>query len=66
MRTRKRENQYSSSSKFEKSSFSASFGGFEFLNADIKLYQIDQALQVLFDWAKSKNFEGIKIMALSP
>ncbi len=44
------------------SPFSASFGGFEFVSADVKLYQIDAALESLFIWAKSKVFEGIKII----
>lgn len=44
------------------SPFSASFGGFEFLQTDIKLSQIDLAIQSLFDWARTKNFDGIKIV----
>lgn len=44
------------------SPFSASFGGFEFVSTDVKLYQIDAALEALFIWAKSKAFEGIKII----
>lgn len=44
------------------SPFSATFGGFEFVSEDVKLYQIDAALQSLFDWASSKKFSGIKII----
>ena len=44
------------------SPFSASFGGFEFVNADIKLYQIDLAIQALFEWATRKEIDGIKII----
>lgn len=44
------------------SPFSATFGGFEFVNEDIKLYQIDSAIQSLFDWATAKKFIGIKII----
>ena len=42
--------------------FSASFGGFDFLRPDIKLFQIDLALEALFVWAKNKAFVGIKIL----
>ena len=45
-----------------KSPFSAPFGGFEFINSDVKLYQIDAALNSLFSWATSKSFVGIKII----
>lgn len=44
------------------SPFSATFGGFEFVSEDIKLYQIDAALQSLFDWASGKKVIGIKII----
>ncbi len=44
------------------SPFSAPFGGFEATSPDLKLQQVDTALQVLHLWAKSKNFEGIKIV----
>ena len=44
------------------SPFSATFGGFEFVSEDVKLYQIDAALQSLFDWASSKKYIGIKII----
>jgi len=44
------------------SPFSAPFGGFETVNDDIKLQQIDQALEALENWAKEKNFDGIKIV----
>ena len=44
------------------SPFSATFGGFEFVSEDVKLYQIDAALQSLSDWASSKKYIGIKII----
>lgn len=44
------------------SPFSATFGGFEFGNEDVKLYQIDSTLQSLFNWAKAKKYTGIKII----
>lgn len=44
------------------SPFSATFGGFEFMSADVKLYQIDAALESLFNWASIKKFTGIKII----
>lgn len=44
------------------SPFSATFGGFEFVSDDVKLYQIDSALQSLFDWASAKKVIGIKMI----
>jgi hypothetical protein len=44
------------------SPFSASFGGFEMASADVKLYQIDAALEALFSWATTNTFSGIKII----
>lgn len=44
------------------SPFSATFGGFEFVSEDIKLYQIDAALLSLCNWASSKKCIGIKII----
>ncbi|WP_293872247.1 hypothetical protein [Flavobacterium sp.] len=44
------------------SPFSATFGGFEFVNCDIKLYQIDATLESLFNWASTNGFIGIKII----
>ena len=44
------------------SPFSAPFGGFETVNDDIRLHQIDQALETLGNWARAKNFDGIKIV----
>jgi len=44
------------------SPFSATFGGFENATDDIKLYQIDAAIQSLFDWASAKNYIGIRII----
>jgi hypothetical protein len=43
------------------SPFSAPFGGFENLNKEIKLNQIDDALNCLNSWAISNKFIGIKI-----
>ena len=47
------------------SPFSAPFGGFEAISEDLRLQQIDAALQALTIWAKAKNFTGIKIVAPS-
>jgi len=44
------------------SPFSATFGGFEFVNEDVKLYQIDAALQALLEWASARKYNGIKII----
>lgn len=44
------------------SPFSATYGGFEFVSEDVKLYQIDAALHSMFDWAKTRNCIGIKII----
>jgi hypothetical protein len=44
------------------SPFSAPFGGFEVLYEDIKIQQIDQALEALRQWATLKKFNGIKIV----
>ncbi len=44
------------------SPFSATYGGFERVSDDIKLYQIDAALQSLFEWASAKKCIGIKII----
>ena len=44
------------------SPFSAPFGGFESVNDDIRLSQIDEALKALEDWAKLKTFGAIKIV----
>ena len=45
------------------SPFSATFGGFEFVSDDVKLYQIDSALHSLFTWASANFFLGIKIIS---
>jgi len=45
------------------SPFSATFGGFEFVKSDVKLYQIDAALHSLFTWASANYFSGIKIIS---
>ena len=45
--------------------FSAPFGGFESVGEDIRLQQIDDALQVLQNWASEKQFAGIKIISPS-
>ncbi len=42
--------------------FSAPFGGFEPASDDIRLSQIDAALEALIRWAKAKNLDGIKIV----
>jgi hypothetical protein len=47
------------------SPFSAPFGGFEAINSDIRLQQIDAALEALTTWATIKKFTGIKIVAPS-
>jgi len=47
------------------SPFSAPFGGFEATSDDVRLQQIDGALEALTLWAKAKNFIGIKIVAPS-
>lgn len=44
------------------SPFSATFGGFEFVSEEVKLYQIDAAIQSLLDWASVKKYIGIKII----
>lgn len=44
------------------SPFSATFGGFENVSDDIKLYQLDAAIQALFDWASAKKYSGIRII----
>lgn len=47
------------------SPFTASYGGFEPLNDDIKLYQIDAAIESFSKWARQKFFTEIKII-ISP
>jgi len=44
------------------SPFSATFGGFELVSHDVKLYQIDAAIQSLFDWAKFRNYRAIRLI----
>ena len=44
------------------SPFSAPFGGFEASSLDIRLQQIDAALQALEVWATTKNFDAIRIV----
>lgn len=44
------------------SPFSATFGGFELVNDDVKLYQIDAAIEALSKWASAHKFIGIKII----
>lgn len=44
------------------SPFSAPFGGFEALYEDVKIQQIDEALEALHQWATTKKIEGIKIV----
>lgn len=43
------------------SPFSAPFGGFSFIQDDIRISYIDEAIQLMENWAKSKNLDGIKI-----
>ena len=43
------------------SPFSAPFGGFSFLQADVRISYIDEALQLLTAWAKSKNLTKVNI-----
>ena len=47
------------------SPFSAPFGGFESTNDDIRLQQIDAALEVLITWATTKKIEGMRIVSPS-
>ena len=47
------------------SPFSAPFGGFESTSDDIRLQQIDAALEALTVWAKAKKFEGMRIVSPS-
>lgn len=44
------------------SPFSAPFGGFEYTSEDIRLQQIDEAIQALINWTNTNKFEGIKIV----
>lgn len=44
------------------SSFSAPFGGFQFLKEDIGINQIDQSLAALDKWALLNQFKGVKII----
>ncbi|MDI1318556.1 hypothetical protein [Flavobacterium sp.] len=44
------------------SPFSAPYGGFENVSSDIKLYQIDAALEALSQWAENKGIVGIRIL----
>lgn len=44
------------------SPFSAPFGGFSYINNDIKIQQIDEAVDVLIEWAKFKLINNIKIV----
>lgn len=43
------------------SPFSAPYGGFSFMNKDLRLTYIDEALDLLIDWLKKHNFSGIYI-----
>jgi len=44
------------------SPFSAPFGGFQFVNEDVGLNQIDAALVALEQWALQNKFKGIKVV----
>ena len=43
------------------SPFSAPFGGFSFLQEDVRISYIDEALVLLTEWAKTKGLSAIKI-----
>lgn len=43
------------------SPFSAPFGGLSFLQEDVRISIIDEALQVLNNWAKTKGLDSIKL-----
>ncbi len=45
--------------------FSAPFGGLEASNEDIKLAQIDSAIDILIKWAMEKKVDGIRIVSPS-
>ncbi|NHM06461.1 hypothetical protein G4D82_04450 [Flavobacterium sp. CYK-4] len=47
------------------SPFSAPFGGFEAANDEVRLQQIDAAIETLIQWATEKKFEGIRIVSPS-
>ncbi|WP_309640431.1 GNAT family N-acetyltransferase [Flavobacterium sp.] len=47
------------------SPFSAPFGGFESASDDIRLQQIDAALEALITWATSKKIQGMRIVSPS-
>ena len=44
-----------------KSPFSAPFGGFVFINQEVKIHHIDHALNALIKWAESKEIKEIRI-----
>ncbi|WP_289030016.1 hypothetical protein, partial [uncultured Algoriphagus sp.] len=44
-----------------KSPFSAPIGGFVFLNEEVKIHQIDGAVEALIQWVEKKRFNGIEI-----
>ena len=48
------------------SPFSAPYGGFENVSSDVKLYQIDAAIEALFQWSRTKGFNGLRIVPPSP
>jgi len=43
------------------SPFSAPFGGFQYVNSEIKLNQIEEALNEFIAWARGKKIESIRI-----
>lgn len=47
------------------SPFSAPFGGFESTSDDVRLQQIDAALEALTVWATAKKFQGMRIVSPS-
>lgn len=44
------------------SPFSASFGGFEPVHNDIKLYQIEKSIDKLLEWAKLNKYKAINML----
>jgi len=44
------------------SPFSAPFGGFIFLSEDVKISQIDSALELLIEWSKNNNIKRIRLV----
>ena len=49
------------SEEIVKSPFSAPFGGFVFINQEVKIHQIDAAVEALEQWACQKKYHGIQV-----